>query len=782
VPISGTADTDVSQVTVTLTDHLSASVSQPNVSVIGGLWSTWIDASGLADGSITVEASGEDTFGNDGSSSPKSTIKDTTPPDVDFTDWTNPIDYDTAPAAWANGTSENGALIELTVTDQHGHSTGNSVYVSGGVWSIGALDLTSFADGDVITYSVVATDSFGNSTLPGEHDVTATKYTGPVPPDPPTNVVGDPGPARILVTWEPPADDGRDPIQDYTVTAVEDPTKTCIGYPVEEPELPSCEVLYLDSATAYTFTVTARNGYGTSDPSEPSDPATPLSANTPDRPTGVTGHGLNGAAQISWVAPAYDGGWPISGYTVTSTPGGFTCTTTGALTCKVTGLTNKIGYTFKVKAKNIAGTGPESSASKTIIPRQGHTYFGLTPTRILDTYAGIQRSTPLQPLKAYTFQVTNRFPSDPTRNVPSNATAVTGTLSVSRCPIAAYLALTPDPIDVPTTSTLNFPANDTRATGATITLGPGGTLSVTYGGTTSGTAHVAFDVTGYYVEGTLGSTYIALTPARVLDSRKGLGQPGGVATKFANGVPQSFQVAGASVGGVPSWAIAVTGNLTVTRQTSAGFVSLTPEANANPPTATVYSPKYSSNNKDNRAAAVTMKLGADGTLSAVWKGATGSTADVIFDVNGYFVAGASGATYVPLTPNRILDTRKTGKPVQQGISRLYGLVGVSFWVVNRGFVDPENPGAGLDPALNVPPAATGVTGILTVTRQQKEGYLSLTPTVINIPTTSTLNFLRDNRATGVVVPLGSGKLGITYAPTRYVYTHVVFDVSGYFLP
>jgi hypothetical protein len=82
----------------------------------------------------------------------------------------------------------------------------------------------------------------------------------------------------------------------------------------------------------------------------------------------------------------------------------------------------------------------------------------------------------------------------------------------------------------------------------------------------------------------------------------------------------------------------------------------------------------------------------------------------------------------------------------------------------------------------VPANAIGVTGTLTVTRQDVEGYLSLTPTKIDIPTTSTLNFLKDNRATGVTVPLGGGKLAIAYAPTRYRYTDAVFDVSGYFIP
>jgi hypothetical protein len=55
----------------------------------------------------------------------------------------------------------------------------------------------------------------------------------------------------------------------------------------------------------------------------------------------------------------------------------------------------------------------------------------------------------------------------------------------------------------PTSSTLNFPLGDDRASAATVALGTGGTggtLSVTYAASTLGpTAQVIFDVTGYFV-------------------------------------------------------------------------------------------------------------------------------------------------------------------------------------------------------------------------------------------------------------------------------------------
>ncbi len=77
------------------------------------------------------------------------------------------------------------------------------------------------------------------------------------------------------------------------------------------------------------------------------------------------------------------------------------------------------------------------------------------------------------------------------------------------------------------------------------------------------TFDLVFDVTGYFVPGSAGSTYVPLPPARLLDTRAGTGLGG----PFTAHAPRTFQVAG--VGGVPATAVAVTGNLAVTGQTGA---------------------------------------------------------------------------------------------------------------------------------------------------------------------------------------------------------------------
>jgi len=375
-------------------------------------------------------------------------------------------------------------------------------------------------------------------------------------------------------------------------------------------------------------------------------------------PAGVVGLGLDSAVTVSWAGPGTTGGSPITKYTVSASPGGKTCTTAGALSCRITGLANHTAYTFTVQAANVVGNGPKSAPSAPVTPRVGNTYIPLTPSRILDTHASLGVTSPLTPYHAVSFQVTGKAPSDPTRNVPANATAVTGVLSVSRSTAQGYLALTPDPVNQPGTSTLNFPLGDARATGITARLSATGSLSVTYVAK-SGTADAAFDVTGYFVAGTSGATYIALTPNRIVDSRSGTAL--GLSSGLTAGTAKTFAVINrtpaVAATNVPATAIAVTGNLTVTGQTAAGTLSLTPTATNSPTTQSLYFPVG-----DNRATGLTMMLGSGGKLSVTYTSSkAGATANVVFDVTGYFVPGTSGATYVPVTPNRLVDDRPATK-------------------------------------------------------------------------------------------------------------------------
>ena len=86
----------------------------------------------------------------------------------------------------------------------------------------------------------------------------------------------------------------------------------------------------------------------------------------PDAPT-VTGVTAGNAQVTVAFAPNSDGGSPITGYTVTTYPGGATTPETSS-PAVITGLTNGSAYTFTVIATNAIGSSPESTPSSSVTP------------------------------------------------------------------------------------------------------------------------------------------------------------------------------------------------------------------------------------------------------------------------------------------------------------------------------------------------------------------------------------------------------------------------------
>ena len=200
----------------------------------------------------------------------------------------------------------------------------------------------------------------------------------------PTGAIATAGNAQASVSWTAPTDMGGSPITGYTAESSPG-NKTCMTTVAL-----NCTVTGLTNGTSYTFTVTAANPLGTGPPSSPSTPVIP--ATVPGAPTGALGRSRDEAVLVSWAAPSSNGGKPITGYMVTSAPGGKTCTTTGGLSCLVGALTNGTSYTFTVKATNAVGSGPPSSASSPMVPAP-----------LVVRYAGADRFATAAAISANTF-------------------------------------------------------------------------------------------------------------------------------------------------------------------------------------------------------------------------------------------------------------------------------------------------------------------------------------------------------------------------------------------
>ncbi len=219
--------------------------------------------------------------------------------------------------------------------------------------------ITGLTNGTAYTFAVRADNANGAGAEAEAGPVTPSAAPVPSAPLNPAAVAGN---AQATVAWEAPASGG--PFTLYTVTAVEDPSKTCTATPPNT----SCTVPGLANGTPYTFTVTASNASGTGAASVASNAVTPAAPPVPSAPLNPAATAGNAQAIVSWNAPVSGG--PFTLYTVTAVEDpSKTCTATPPNTsCTVTGLANGSTYTFKVSAANANGTGADSAASNAVTP------------------------------------------------------------------------------------------------------------------------------------------------------------------------------------------------------------------------------------------------------------------------------------------------------------------------------------------------------------------------------------------------------------------------------
>ena len=121
------------------------------------------------------------------------------------------------------------------------------------------------------------------------------------------------------------------------------------------------------SVGSYTAVVTVTGSSITAQSFEVSFVVTDILQTVPGAATNVIASPENGQASITFMAPADNGGSPITGYIVTSTPGNVIAQGTGT-SITVAGLTNGTAYTFTVKAVNAVGNSVDSAASNSVTP------------------------------------------------------------------------------------------------------------------------------------------------------------------------------------------------------------------------------------------------------------------------------------------------------------------------------------------------------------------------------------------------------------------------------
>lgn len=264
----------------------------------------------------------------------------------------------------------------------------------------------------------------------------------------------------------------------------------------------------------------------------------------------------------------------------------------------------------------------------------------------------------------------------------------------------------------------------------------------------AGSVDLVGDLQGYYVDSDAGNGYVPLTPARILDTRKGLGgtvvQPDG-----------TLALAVQAAGGIASSGVtAVALNVTAVSGTSGGYLTVYPDGIATPHTSNL---NYGNGTIVQNL--VVAKVGGDGKI-ALRNPSTG-TVQLIADVAGYYTADG-GHAFVPVDPVRMLDTRTgVGQQADHGIP--VAPMSNARWAISFLYHQFES----------------ALVANVTVTRPQATGHITAYPGRTARPATSNIDFTAGQTIANLVMTrtdAGSVNLFNNSAGR----TQLVADVFGFF--
>ncbi len=252
---------------------------------------------------------------------------------------------------WSSPTSTGNSAILYYVAS----GGGQSCTVSGATF----CRFSGLTNNTPVNFSVIAINAVGASP-PSE---VSNSVIPSVPPSAPANIVAVAGDGSATVSWTAASTNGGVAIDAYEASVPNSNWTGCTASPTST----SCTVTGLKNGTSYVFEVVAINTSGLRTTSSvPSSAVTPQPPKPPGAPSNASVSYSNGQATVKWQVPISDGGAPITGYTATSLPSGFSCQSS-ASTCVVSGLSLGTTYTFQVSAQNSAGQGQKSLPSNSIL-------------------------------------------------------------------------------------------------------------------------------------------------------------------------------------------------------------------------------------------------------------------------------------------------------------------------------------------------------------------------------------------------------------------------------
>ena len=287
---------------------------------------------------------------------------------IDLTDVEEPPDRPAAPSV----SSVDGNTTSLEVNWTAPSNTGPAIddydlrYREGttGSWTAGPQNvsgtsetISGLTESTSYQVQVLARNAEGDSpwSLPGSGQTGALGA-----PDVPHSLDATPGNRQVMLSWVQPSGGAEVTHYEYEL----DLSGTWIS---TGGTATSHTVTGLTNGQSYTFRVRAVNSAGASAASAASPSVTP--ATVPGAPANLGVTGGDQEVELSWTAPASNGGDSITGYEYEQSGSGTWISTGGTdTTYTVFNLTNGQPYRFRVRALNSVGAGAASAASPNVTP------------------------------------------------------------------------------------------------------------------------------------------------------------------------------------------------------------------------------------------------------------------------------------------------------------------------------------------------------------------------------------------------------------------------------
>jgi phospholipase C len=193
--------------------------------------------------------------------------------------------------------------------------------------------------------------------LPVHPATTLTKTT----PFPPISPVAVPGNGNAAISWTAPQSNGGLAITGWRVAVYQGDVNLSV-VAINNAALTQT-VPGLTNGQTYSFAIAGVNARGTG---IFSSRTSPITVGAPVAPSSVNAVPADGAATVSWKAPANLNGSSLTGYTIVVyrnlSPISSQTFASPATTQSITGLTNGTAYSFGVKAINGTATGPSAQS------------------------------------------------------------------------------------------------------------------------------------------------------------------------------------------------------------------------------------------------------------------------------------------------------------------------------------------------------------------------------------------------------------------------------------